>query len=69
MMTTTAATYDNDLAEASELLTKRLSKAIGSDDFLARELPKSLSDALGNTWTEGLTVAEWAKLAAKRVSI
>ncbi len=68
-MTTTARTYDTDLAAARALLADRLSAAIGEDDFLAAELPKSLDDALSNSWVRHLTIAGWAATAAAQIGI
>jgi hypothetical protein len=68
-MTTTTATYDTDLAAANELLAERLTTAVDGNEFLAEQLPHSLDDALNNTWIEGLTVAEWAEMAARKVGI
>jgi hypothetical protein len=68
-MITTSAAYEDDLAIAQRLLTDRLSCGIGDDDFLRGQLPKSLCDALNNTWVAGISVTEWAERAAKVIGI
>lgn len=63
--TTTAANYDETLTRAMDLLDERM----GDDTHPAGEREKAISDALNNVWVEGMTVAVWVELAAKRLHV
>lgn len=68
-ITTTAAEYEMLLEQATNMLQTRLDAAIGDDQFLVHQLPKSLADALNNSFSEGRSVRKWAEIAAKKISI
>lgn len=64
MNTTTEQTYDRDLMAARELLDARIPEA----GFPEGERDKAIADALNNTWSEGMTVEEWACAAAQMLA-
>lgn len=68
-MITTEQTYDTDLDAAHRLLADRLEAAIGDDEFLAVQLPKTARDVMNNEWVEGISVEKWANRAAARLGI
>ena len=54
-MKTTAQTYDADLARVSAILQ--------TEDITDPEKMKAANDNINDSWTEGLTIGEWAKRA------
>jgi hypothetical protein len=56
---TTEETYDEDLAAARE----ELDEMTPEDGWPEGEREKAMEDALANSWSEGMTVGEWAEVA------
>lgn len=56
------AAYD----AAFELAHDSLSEAMGAVDEQSR---KAITDALNNTWVEGITVEVWVRDAARRIGV
>lgn len=59
-MRTTEQTYANDLDDARAMMATRIPQA----GFPEGEREKVISDALNNTWVEGMALDEWVDAAA-----
>ena len=59
------AAYEAAFDRAHEILSDRV--RYECNDFLRSEWPKRITDALNDTWAEGLTVDQWVALVWRRV--